>query len=669
MINFLAELSRRINGKMATPSIRWSRQYNIYEIYIGQYPGDTYWTRWGGWYDHAVSSTIEFYLDGWLLSIDTENGLLASIAGYAGMIWIDGDYVYIHIHRHPWLYNPSKVQMFSREAYLFAPKNSADPADLFINGKISETRLDKPSINVKLSNPISGLTKYTAFTISLDNTDGAFDGDEIEEFFNTPAYIRKTGKDRAEYDDFIPIRAGMVEDIKIDNKKQEVSCADKFRSLDDPVCKTIYAKDYDITDAEWEKDDGGNYLPARWKDDVEGKALPVVYGECTLPLIEIVETVYDEIDPDLDNDMDFMTEDQKKSDDKLILKGKYLVGEGVTRITQGKVSDSRILRSMEEMIDRSKTYPLVYGDDDTAIPCEFDMDTGIITVKVEQLRYTLTGIGDDGNPIYDDMEKIPKPKYSIVTGYTDKTIDSNFASAATVKCGNVIKSLINRSAYLDYNDSLFDMVETGAYITNSPTVSMAITGGDLKKAIEDVLKNDTAFLMQKHNGKLSVRRWGKTYPASGAHNIESWLLTQNPQKNFSQAKDKYFSSCIIKYDYDANKKEHRKRYVYTEQEEESEAKYLKKSQATFETCLVREEDAKKLAERLGGRFCELKATISLGVGADCSEFDLLDTVRMSIEENGRRYVQADMWIIRELDPAQDKLVLEEINNGYSDTTS
>lgn len=216
MINFLAELSKRIKRTMsATPSVRWSRQYSIYEIHIGPYPEESYWTQWGGWYDHTVSQTIELYFDGWLQLVDTESGLLEPVEGAAGTLWIDkeNNYAYIHLPRHPWLYDSNKSQMFNKVQYLFAPKNSADPADLFIEEKLAETRLDKPSISVKLSDPISGLIKYSTFNIILDNTDGKFDGEEIEEYFNTPAYIKKTGKDKAGYDDFIPIRAGMVEDI------------------------------------------------------------------------------------------------------------------------------------------------------------------------------------------------------------------------------------------------------------------------------------------------------------------------------------------------------------------------------------------------------------------------------------------------------------------------
>ena len=72
------------------------------------------------------------------------------------------------------------------------------------------------------------------------------------------------------------------------------------------------------------------------------------------------------------------------------------------------------------------------------------------------------------------------------------------------------------------------------------------------------------------------------------------------------------------------------------------------------------QQAKALAERLGNRFCELKDTVRVGVGADTSLFSLLDVVQMRIRVNDREYSDNETWIIRELDPAQDILVLEEL---------
>jgi hypothetical protein len=73
----------------------------------------------------------------------------------------------------------------------------------------------------------------------LHNDDGYFDSLETTNFLNSPSYIRKTWKENPASDDFIPIRYGMIESIKIDEKTMNVSNADIFRTLEEPVCKTV----------------------------------------------------------------------------------------------------------------------------------------------------------------------------------------------------------------------------------------------------------------------------------------------------------------------------------------------------------------------------------------------------------------------------------------------
>jgi hypothetical protein len=612
MINFMAELSKRSNVSPGfTPSERWGRGYNIYEIYIGKRPQNTYWTLWGGTYDHKETDKLEIYLGEWLDHVTTAQALKEADKP---SLYIEGNLAYIHIPKHPWLYKDTQGGMSVREGYIYAPKNSAQPSDLYIDGLLYETRLDIPSISVKLSSPISGMVKYSTFSFSLDNTDGKFDGEGSEETFNSPAYIRKTTKDNPRYNDFITIREGVVETLDITDTRVGVTCAEKFRALDEPVCKNIRQEDLSTDEKK----------VTITKEGTEGKALPVIFGQCVMPLIEIAETEYIETDVDLDNEMEIAGID-KKDDDTITLKGAYLAGEGV----------------------RSVVGNVVYAESDTgmvSIPCTFDPDTGIITVEETKNLYTLTGIDENGKPVYEKTAKTPKPKYVIVEGYIDN------------KIGQIVIALVARTGRLAYNEALWDVGETDPYITDSKPINIAFTGGDIKKAIADVLKSDMAFLIQKNDGKFTLRRWGGSY---GNHTIESWYLTQQPQKRFSEAQQNYFSSCIIKYGYNQHAKTHDNQYVYTDREDEAEGRYLKKLEKEFETHLVLETDAADLAKRLGNRFCELKDTVSVGVGADTSSFNLLDTVNMEISVNGRTYSKNNKWIIVEIDPAQDKLVLEE----------
>jgi hypothetical protein len=60
------------------------------------------------------------------------------------------------------------------------------------------------------------------------------------------------------------------------------------------------------------------------------------------------------------------------------------------------------------------------------------------------------------------------------------------------------------------------------------------------------------------------------------------------------------------------------------------------------------------------RFSTMKDTVRVSVGADTSRFNLLDTVNMKIAVNGRKYSNNETWIIKEIDPARDRLVLEAV---------
>jgi hypothetical protein len=506
---------------------------------------------------------------------------------------------------------------------LSAPKSSGNPADLRLDGRLYETRLAVPSIPVKLSDPISGMTKYSAFSFSLDNSDGRFDGGSSQDYFNSPAYIRKAVIDNPAYDDFIPVRAGMVEHITISADRIEIQCADKFRALDDPVCKPIRPADYPFPEG---------FTGCQYKDGLDGKALPVVFGSgMAVPLIELIEPDYKEHEGYL---VDGSAADSKE-DDTVTLKGLYLAGEGV-----GNIEYTRITPEFWSHVVHGEK-----DDEDVIIPCSFDPDTGIIAVDYTQKLYTLTGMDSSGKPVYQKKEKTPKPKWVKASGYSGNTI------------GQIVTALVARNEYLQYNESNWDMPETNDYISISPAINIVITGGDIKKAVADTLKNDMAFLIQKNDGRLTLRRWGT---GGVQHTLESWRLTQQPQKNFQEAQEHYFSTCVINYQYNEQKKERENRYRYVEREAEAVWRYLKKKEKTFDTHLTDAQQAEDLAERLGSRFCELKDTVRVGVGADTSVFSLLDVVQMRISVNGREYSDNETWIIRELDPAQDILVLEEL---------
>ncbi|MDR2398128.1 MAG: hypothetical protein LBD74_05135 [Spirochaetaceae bacterium] len=672
MINFLAEITRRtkfteiavvpsldIQGELEDGSTGFLSC--LYKAYTGSYPEqETWWSAWEGTYDWFVHPAIELHLDGYLQVVEKGVGLGGELDKANGALYQDEQgYIYIRTWKHPSLNRPDTTEILCREAYLYAPKDTTRGYDLFIRGKYAPCRLEKPSINVKLSDPIAGLTKLSSFTISLDNGDGAFDGEKSELFFNTPGYIRKTTKNPAEASDFITVLAGFVDDIKVSPQKIDLVCNDRFRALEDPVCRRITEADFPVKDEGFEE--------CTFNASLEGKELPLVYGKCTVPLLELVETQENEEDTYLNNDLENLAEDKKKEDDLIITQGKYLVGEGVWKLEMGLVKNEHITKVNGKAMDQTKKYSLVYTEDGSPIPCLFDPKTLIITVAIEQKKYIYKGKDKDGNSIHEDTPKVGKPKYAIVYGYRDHDSDPSASSSGeTLKAGNLIKSLIRRSPNMAYNSYAFDTKETEAYIKNSPEVAGIITGGDVKKAISDALKSDMAFMIQKHDGRFTIRRFSVPIEKYGSEgypkkwSIPSWQLTQAPDINFSLAKDQYFSFCVIHYAYDPYKKKHTENY---EHECNVARKYLKEIPTEFDTYLTQKIDAEKLAKRLAVRFSDLSVSTSVGLGFDCATLDLLDLVELELSVNGRTYSPVKQWIIREIDRAQDKLVLEEYKYG------
>jgi hypothetical protein len=206
-------------------------------------------------------------------------------------------------------------------------------------------------------------------------------------------------------------------------------------------------------------------------------------------------------------------------------------------------------------------------------------------------------------------------------------------------------------------NSVWDVAETGKYIGTSPRLNFAVTGGGIKNAIQTALKSDMAYLIQKNDGLFTLRKWGNDY---SLHDIPEWMITKQPEKDFQDAERNYFSSCVVQGKYNDFTKEYGESYVYNDIEMTAIEKYTKNRTNEYETRLAETAWIKQLAASLAGRFANMKDTVRVSVGADTSGFNLLDKVRLKIIVNSRKYSENAIWVIKEIDPAQDKLVLEEL---------
>jgi hypothetical protein len=419
----------------------------------------------------------------------------------------------------------------------------SNPSDDVYGKEHWQVRLEVPSFNIKLSDALSELVKYSTFDFTLFNEDGYFDDLESTNFFNGPAYIKKTWIENPEPEDFIPIRYGMVESIKINDKKMTVSCADIFRTLEEPVSKVV--KDV--------------FLNAVKNRDSE---LPVLYGTATIPLIEIDTNLY------------------------------------------------------------------VAGEDITNVSAVYDKD---------------------GNPIS-----------FTITDSVISAIGANYCKATgktANKIGEVITDIISTKTNVKYIDSFWDLNETNIYIASSPAINILFTGGTVQEAVKKALSSDMVFLIQKNNGRFTLRKWNETY---NEIIIENWKITQFPTKNYSEAQKNYLSSCIINYNYNFNSKEYESSLLYNNDEKTAESAYNKLVRKTFNTYLENDTDATVLGDKISSRFSTLRETIQIGVGCDTSTINLLDTIHLDLVINGRTFSKYKKWIVKEINPAQDIMVLEPV---------
>jgi hypothetical protein len=186
-------------------------------------------------------------------------------------------------------------------------------------------------------------------------------------------------------------------------------------------------------------------------------------------------------------------------------------------------------------------------------------------------------------------EGYPKPESAMVTGYTKN------------KIGEIVKSIVAGKTNVQYIKSLWNIVEVEAYISISPRVNIMITGGSVKKAVQDVIKNDMAYFIQQIDGRFSIRKWGEIY---ANHEIEAWMITKKPEKDYLKAQENYFSSCVINYNRTDN--ETYDSFYYDERENEAEDRYRKRLRKEYDTDLINENEVMAFARLVGGRYITMR---------------------------------------------------------------
>ena len=251
------------------------------------------------------------------------------------------------------------------------------------------------------------------------------------------------------------------------------------------------------------------------------------------------------------------------------------------------------------------------------------------------------------------------------TGLIKLTNAEDEATHATIegyednRIGSIIRDLVERKAGVPFIETNWDIREFERYNNSSAEINIVIERGTVRNAIQEILKNDMAFFIQKLDGRFTMRKYGERY---AVHKLPSWAITKKPEKSWASAQENYFSSCVINYNFtDSDTYES---LYFTDRESEAIAFYRREVRRTFNTNLIYPWDAHKLATLLASRYIKMKQTLRLPVGVDTSGFELLDTISIDVNINGRRFSKAKRFIIKEINPAQDILVLEEADDIY-----
>ena len=547
MTRFLVEMSQKSETFIhPTPSNDYDKKYNIYELNINEYPKDTYWEEWGGYYDNFIGTQIELYYSQFLQKVNNESEVLATPFS----MHIKSDLiVLLNVSKHPWLYPDYSTETEDVIPFLSSALNPDNPSNNIIRTVAALTRLEIPYFTIKLSDNISGMTLNQGFNISLINNDGYFDDEEKWNLFNTPIYIKKAIVENPEYEDFKTIRSGLVENISSDYNSFQITVSDKLRAMGEPICNIIKQSEF---------------LGVIIEEKYLNKNIPVIYGTKKIKLLKLDET-------------------------------HYVGAEFISSVLH------------------------VFNRDGENITWTYNSITNIIETVVEA-------------------------DSAIITGYTEN------------KIGEVIKDIITRKTNIQFNNSNWNEEEINEYINRSPRINTSITSGNVKNAVQDILKNDMAFFIQQVDGRFTIRKYGMNYDT---HYIPSWVITQRPEKSWDNAQENYFSSCIINYgnidDNEINS------FLYAERENEAENMYRRIVKKIFDTELVELQDAKNLAELLSDRYTTMKQTLKLAIGIDTSNFELLDYVVLPAKINDREFSKQELWLIKEINPAQDILTLESVN--------
>jgi DNA-binding ferritin-like protein (Dps family) len=633
MINFLAEISIKNDEIyiLPTPTNDYQKYYNVYELYISKPWPFSYWLDWGGYYDNFVGTNIEIYYERFLSRVETLNEVLTQ------------DYSFY---------------LKDIEYYLldcgYADNNSADIYDCIFNNNFDCFNADNNSRVIDLNNSIyddimdfydSGDAREINVDYITNIFDGGYAGENYSENLNKIVLLN------------VPKHTWLYPDYSVANRKVKPFLSSAL-DPDNPSYLTLRG------DQSYTKLETPN-ISVKLSENINGISLNQGFN---ISLINNDGFFDDDIEWNLFNSpisIKKSTKDIPKYEDFIEIRSGFVDDVGIT-FDKINITASDKFKSMNEpvcnIIRKENFIIIITNIDEKAIGKFIPVIYGTKKVKLIKLNDTsyigaeyisyINGIYDrDGNEVngtYNPSTNIitvlsGDADSAIITGYTDNRI------------GAIIKEIAVNKSFIPYGPTNWNIEEIERYILNSPKINIAFTSGDVTKAIQEVLKSDVAYFIQQMDGKLTIRRYGELYKE---HTIPTWVITKKPEKVYTKAMENYFSSCIINYNF-INDDTYNS-FLYDKLENYAEFTYNKKLHRIFDTDLIQLNDVEVLANILGKRYIKMKQSIKVSLGIDTSNMELLDTVKLSLDINDRNFSNVSQFIIKEINPAQDMLTLEEI---------
>src|SRR6056297_182783 len=293
-----------------------------------------------------------------------------------------------------------------------------------------------------------------------------------------------------------------------------------------------------------------------------------------------------------------------------------------------------------------KNIPILYGSYDGVELLEVGTNE-YLAIDPEYLVSVDAVYDDDGTSISytvsDGVITATDAATADVTGLADNSI------------GQIIVAELSEKAGIPYTSAQWDLLESGAYAETSARIDLLVDGGSVRDVVTEALKSDMAFLIQKNDGRLTLRQWGNSF---AAHRILPWQLMDVPQRDNSFAKQNFISSAIVDF---AQGKESA---VYDDDELTIFRELRQKRRGDFETAITERADAAALAERLVDRFGDVPDTIKIKLGTSTQDINPLDQLQLDMTVNGRQIVTDNTFVVIDVDPAQDTLTVE--SSGFID---